>query len=322
MNILIQHKLKLISKITFLILFVTGIQPLFGKQVTTTIDPEAILIGEHAIITFSLEVPETADVEFPMFNDTISANIEILNYGATEIHPSQSPGNVRVERRLTVTSWQEGFHPIVPFNFTITENNDTLTVESQPVLLEVQGVVLDEAAQLKDIKGILRIPVALSEVLPWILLAAILAVILFLLYRYFRNRKNRPVEESIVEKPQIPAHIAALNSLENLKARKLWQQGFVKEYYVELTDIIRHYLESRYGIGAIEMTTDEIISATNGRIANYESYNNLKYILQLADLVKFAKHIPGSVENEMCIDMSFGLVRSTISDDSSNEEKN
>jgi hypothetical protein len=324
MHILKRH--QNILQIALIAVFITGFSfawttDVSGQEVKTIIEPSRVLMGEHVRLTFSIELASDAKVDFPVFNEVINDKIEIIRYGRTDTLSGQTPGMRRLERILTVTSWEEGFHPITPFEFLIIQNGDTLVVESEPVLLEVKGVDLDEMANLKDIKGIIRIPVTLMEILPWLLIIIVLIVAIVFLVRYLKGRKKQPVKESIWEKPDIPAHVAAFNSLEMLKSKKLWQQGQVKLYYSELTDILRHYVDKRYGVHSMEMTTEETMQALKPHLENDEIYQSFKAILELADLVKFAKHIPREAENDSCMENAFEFVRDTMKKEASLEQK-
>merc|ERR1711991_172090 len=100
-------------------------------------------------------------------------------------------------------------------------------------------------------------------------------------------------------KPKLPAHVIALSELDKLKTRKLWQDGRFKLYYTELTDIIRTYLDNRYGIEAMEMTSDEIMDALlSNKSIDEKLKAKLKDTLLTSDLVKFAKQKPLATEND------------------------
>jgi hypothetical protein len=103
----------------------------------------------------------------------------------------------------------------------------------------------------------------------------------------------------------------AVNRLNELNARNLWQQGDVKLYYIELTEILRVYLERRYRIQAHEQTTDEIFAALKDKGLSKESSNILLQILQLADLVKFAKQQPTAYENEQSMENAIIFIQQT-----------
>ena len=111
--------------------------------------------------------------------------------------------------------------------------------------------------------------------------------------------------------PTRPPHEIALEELKKLEAERLWQQGLIKQYHSRLTDIIRTYIEHRYGIIAMEMTTGEILVALSRAISEKESSEKLSLLLQLADMVKFAKVQPLPGENEMAMQQSTDFVIAT-----------
>jgi len=284
---------------------------LISQEVNLSLEPEKILIGEQAKLRFEISVDDGLFLSMPVFNETINEKIEILDYGTNDTLRNSTDNTIVITRTLTVTSWEEGFHAIAPFVFYSVNGADTLNIETEPLLLEVEPFSIEEQTDLKDIKSIFSAPVTLAELKYYILGAVLLGLLIWLLVRYLKTRKKAPVAESIWEKPDIPAHVAAISSLEELKSQQLWQNGKVKEYYSRLTDIIRHYLEKRFQINALEMTTSEIMEAVKQIPEIKPVRNTLESILVLADLVKFAKQVPSSTENEMSLDGAFELVNET-----------
>ena len=100
-------------------------------------------------------------------------------------------------------------------------------------------------------------------------------------------------------------------ALEKLRQQRLWQEGEHKLYYSTLTDIIRAYIAGRYGVGAMEMTSDEIIDAMRGVELPQKSAMDLSDILREADLVKFAKAVPEADENEAAFRAAWDFVEQT-----------
>ena len=125
--------------------------------------------------------------------------------------------------------------------------------------------------------------------------------------------RKRPEKEVVIEaaKPGIPAHTLAVSKLKGLREKKLWQRGEVKQYYIELSDILREYIEKRYMIKTHEKTTDEIFAGLKYIDIAKENKNILRQILTLSDLVKFAKEKPLPVENEECMDNAVIFVLET-----------
>ena len=117
-------------------------------------------------------------------------------------------------------------------------------------------------------------------------------------YKRWKFRKDHP-ELIQPSKPKLPAHEQAMVDLETLKEQKLWQRGLEKEYYTELTDILRTYIEDRFKLNAMEMTSSEILDLIKNQDITKSSISNLNQVLELADFVKFAKMHPLPDENEL-----------------------
>ena len=127
-----------------------------------------------------------------------------------------------------------------------------------------------------------------------------------MLVRYLRNRRIAPPPA-----PKIPPHVVANKALVELGHRKMWQKGKFKAYYTELTSILRAYISGRWGIGALEMTTDEIIVALRDVEMPSASRNDLIAILRTADMVKFAKAEPEAEENDENLNRALYFVENT-----------
>ena len=132
---------------------------------------------------------------------------------------------------------------------------------------------------------------------PWIYL--LVPLILLGLLLYFLVRK-KPQEQVLVtvEKPKEPAHVIALKKLDTIEQEGAWKKGLVKKYQSDLTYTIREYMEGRYDIQALESTTDEISRSLASTDLDHTQISELKEILQIADLVKFAKATPTNDINE------------------------
>jgi hypothetical protein len=181
-------------------------------------------------------------------------------------------------------------------------------------VLEVARVKLtppDTSAKIFDIAAPYRAPVTLGEILPWILLSLLAALILWLtirLVRKFKKTKKEVIAPVNVE----PAHVIAYRELEKLQSEMLWQKGETKKYYTRLTEIIRQYLENRFQVYSLELTTSETLEAlVKTGFKKNESYNKLKSVLTGADLVKFAKYKPEPIENESSFSNSWDFVSDT-----------
>ena len=153
-------------------------------------------------------------------------------------------------------------------------------------------------AEIKDYVTYGAIGLILFGLLAWL--------IAWLIARYMSKRKATPRPA-----PKIPAHIVANKALVELGHRKLWQKGKVKAYYTALTSILRTYISGRWAIGALEMTTDEIIAELRDHEMPMQSRTDLITILRTADMVKFAKAEPEAEENEESLSRALYFVENT-----------
>ena len=118
-------------------------------------------------------------------------------------------------------------------------------------------------------------------------------MVIVFLPRLFINKKTTEKYKNTIKKKVIPAHLIALEKLNKLKKEEIWKQGKVKEFQSQLTFILREYLENRYNIRALEQTTGEILQSLYNIDMDNKDINIIKNILQIADMVKFAKAKPG-----------------------------
>ncbi len=206
---------------------------------------------------------------------------------------------VIILKRYVVTSFDAGTFSFGGIPVLYIDKNITDTLKTTDTLsIVVKSFEIDTAKQtIYDIKPTEQTPLIFGEFQGYLLWAVlgglIIASLIIVTSRYIANRKGRVV---VHDKPKEPAHVTAIRALEALQGQKLWQMGKVKAYYTALTDILRRYVGGRYGIDAMESTTDEIL-AQMGELSK-ENYNNLRTILQLSDIVKFAKGVPTEQENE------------------------
>jgi hypothetical protein len=163
-----------------------------------------------------------------------------------------------------------------------------------------------------DIKGVQEPPFVFGDyILEILLFLFVYALVLLVIWLVLRKKYHVARETDKPAGPLLPPHVVAMMELDRLKSEKIWKRGKSKEYYTELSDILRKYIFRRFQINALEMTTDEILALFK-RDKNMQSvYQNLRQILQLADLVKFAKIQPLENENELSIMNSYLFVNQT-----------
>ena len=278
-------------------------------SVRTSIEPSEILICEQASLKIELTQDKDDKVSWPQFSDTIATNVSIIEKLATDTI-SLPDNRISITSEYLVSSYDSGFYYIPEFVFETTSQK----VTSNPVGLTVNTVQVNE--QTDDIhaeKDIMSAPFSWIELAQWsgigLAIILIIAIIVLLLMRFVFKKKVT----IIPEEPEVilPAHVVALEKLEQIKTEKIWQQGQIKQFYTQLTDVIREYLSRAYSINAMEMTTDEIVALVKKNKDLDEIRIVLKEMLELSDLVKFAKFIPLENENEKAVLDAFMIVEKT-----------
>ena len=184
---------------------------------------------------------------------------------------------------------------------------DTLVFDCQ--LLDVKTMPVDTATfQLHDIKGQIKYPITFKEALPWAgAVLGILGVIALIVWLVIRYSKKRGAE---AEKKE-PAHIVAFRKLDKYKGNKMWVPEKQKAFYSGVTDALREYIDARYDIGAMEMTTAEIMKELKKTDISEELQIGLKELFERADYVKFAKYIASDEENAAALPLAVRFVAST-----------
>jgi hypothetical protein len=294
----------------FLIVNVSG----QNSKIELKLDTNAMLIGDHVGLSMRYTGPASSKVLWPMIPDTILGNINVIERGKIDTSFSSDKKNVTLAQHLRITCYDSGFYTIPPvsFEFRLTPDTTRHILESELLYLTVHTIKVDTTKAIKPIIGPIKVPITFREILPWIIGGVLLvAVILGIIWYIRKRRKNQPVIQ-FRPKVVLPPHEMALQRLEVLRSKKLWQSGQVKLYYVELTDIVRIYIEERFHVPAMEQTTGEILDglAHKPECGN-SSKQRLKVLLENADMVKFAKARPVATENEASMNDAVEFVHET-----------
>lgn len=280
-------------------------------SVQSLLERDSLMIGEQINYTLKIDAEKDLELKLPLIRDTLSGTLEVISQLGSDTIASGD--RIVVEQHYLITGFESGSQ-LLPSQEVIYRRGAIFdTARSMPLIVNLYDPVVDTSQQIKPIKPPINTPLSFKEILPWA--AAGLGVLLLIglsawfLTRYLR-RKQDP--EAFLQKIQEPAHVIAFRELDKLKEEKIWTRGEVKQYYTRLTEITRQYLERQYEIPAMESTTDEILHAF--KRANPED-NMLDEILQglleLADLVKFAREDPLPVDNQTNLNNAYIFVQKT-----------
>ncbi len=303
---------RIISAVMVIFLLFTGNTPVKSQLISITpgFDTTIIWIGEQTSFTITLVQPDDMFVAFPPLSDTLSGKIEILSALPADTMKIED-NRLKINKSYRVTSFNRGEHYVGSLPFAFFIDDDQKVLHTRPVRLEVLAPEVDQEAGIYDIKDPLSIPLGFMEILPWILLLLLVALIIWQITRYLKRRKTAE-QLTEAEEPQEPAHIIALRELRQLKSDSLWQKGRIKEFYTRLTEIVRIYIERRLGIMAMEQTSDEIIAELYTRNGlDSKVIELLGECFYIADLVKFAKARPGEKEHEACLEKAFCFINAS-----------
>ena len=275
--------------------------------VAAKLDTNQIVIGKQTRIRLTAKTQIGVSVVFPEFKDTIIEKVELVSIG--KIDTALAGNMATYQRDLIITSFDSGFFALPPFNFKI--KNDTSKVfQTEPLLFVVQTIPVDTTLAIKAIKGPIDPAWSIYEIQKELLIGLIvLLAVILTIYFLKRKKKVEVIQEVTVNKR--PAHEIAIEVLNDLRVQKLWQQGRVKEYHIVISDTIRTYIENRFNVGAMEMTSDEILKSLRFIITDNNLKLKLSNVLILSDMVKFAKEQPMPNENELSWENAIDFVKHT-----------
>jgi hypothetical protein len=306
----LKNKFFLLFSLTLLICGAESSYAQTGVRAYT--DTRRITIGDQVKLWLEVKPSSRKDVvQWAKMPDSL-AGLEIVEKG--KIDTIASKDSFMLRQRLLVTGFDSGSFYIPSFVFQISANGVVNQYSTDSIPLQVQTIAVDTAKAFKPIKEIVEVKFSIWDY--WQLMLAALLLIgfgIFIWIYFYKNRKTKiPVNTKV---PPEKSHEKALRLLEELKAKQLWEQGRSKEYFIELSDIIRVYLEERFGITAMEQTTDELLALlkkqTDGKAELRKVRPELKLILSTADLAKFAKASPMPHEHSACMAAAVEVVNRT-----------
>jgi hypothetical protein len=284
------------------------VPPIALTQTTTAkawADSTLYIVGDAITVHVELNHPEKAKV-VALVGDTLGAFHILSRDSVEEKSATSSVAN------FIVATYDSGtaILPPLEFAYLVASDSTPKTIATNPLIFSIRLVEVDTSQAIKDIKPVLSIPLTVAE---WSLIFGTIvgAALLVRGIMVYRKRKHAEKPQEQYVPPPKAAHIIAFEELALLKEKRLWQQGLVKPYYSEATEIVRRYFEHRFGFMALEKTTDEIMDDLRRYANAHPVLEQTDRILRRADLVKFAKHQASIPEHEESLAVAFEIIDKT-----------
>lgn len=258
-----------------------------NNSVKASIDSTSVIQGSKANLRLEvltnttggviIDAPETGTDYFGI--EISDLKVDTIDHGN---------GRIELDYNYTIQAFDPGTVTLPPFRYAIGDD----TISTEVVTLKVLEVDLDTLTDINPMYNVVSVPSRWYDFIPgwwlWIFVAIAAAGVITCLILLFRRKKG------LISKPVkiTPPYDLAVMRLNDLQAKKLPQSGRDKEYYTELTDILRQYLDGRFGINAMEMTSTQIIDTLRHNKETRPGTDLMKQILEIADFVKFAKVRP------------------------------
>lgn len=298
--------LSIAFSVILTLLFIVCINPntATAQQVNLSLSKDSILIGDQLFLTIEVRIPSDASIQsFPQLQDSIG-KIEIL--AKTNLDSAKDQQVQIFQQRYTLTAFDSGYYEIPAQKLNFINEEGTQTILSNPAYLYVNTIPVDTAQDFKPIFEIEEedapswwtvvkdhiLEYKYYYIIVFIVLIA-LGIGIFFLIKYLNNKKKAP-KKTVQEIPFIKAQ----RRIQELINSNIWNEGNYKEYASILSDIIKDYIEESYALPANEMTTRDLLHTVKKSKELRTIHQELRTVLQLTDLIKFAKHLPIQEDKE------------------------
>lgn len=281
------------------------------------IEPSKMVMGDQARLRYELTQNKGEQVSCPLFTDTVTTGVDLVEVVKPDT-VDLGDGRIQVNLEYIVTAFDSGFYFIPAQKFA----SGSEYASSKPLGLVVDRVQVQAESDINPVKDIMNPPFSWAEFFYWagivLLVLVVLAAVAYILMKYVFKKKVTIIPHK--EEPVIPPYVIALRRLEEIKESKAWQSD-IKGFYTQVTDVIREYIDKQFSINAMELTTDQILELTKKNPEFEQVRTMLKDMLQLSDLVKFAKYIPMEDDNNRSMISAFAFVEKTKPQEIVNEDE-
>lgn len=284
---------------------------------------DSALVADQFRYGFHLvKVAEGTQFALPDFSRGFMDSVEVISPWLVDTVKTYGGRNEAkaydIDVSLVITSFEEGKHTLLPLSVIRRSGVDRIdTLLFSPRSLDIRAMPVDTATyRIHDIKGQIRYPLTVAELIPYVLGIWALAILGILVWNLLSIRKKGT--DSAVRSE--PPHLVALRKLDRYRGNRYWAPEKQKIFYSGITDALREYIEARYAIDAQEMTTAEIFRDLQGSDVPEELYKEARTLFETADFVKFAKACASEEENAAALPTAVKFVTTTYQAQLAREE--
>lgn len=281
-------------------------------EATAHVDKSEITIGDK--IQLGIRVKFTGDIaiQFPEFNQQLGV-FTVKETNVSEGSKSEEDGYSTTERNYVLSSYEIGSQTIPPLKIKYKGKQGEGEVVTNEIPVDVKGVLKEGeiAGDIKDILAPVDVPISFKRLVPWVCAGFGVFLLSGIIY-WLINKRKRGQERREQEFIKRAPHEVAYELLERLSKEDLIAKGLIKEYYYRITDILRHYIEDRFGLLAPERTTEEFLTemAHTNKLENIHKLS-IQDFLERCDMVKYAKYGPSKIEIQETYDAAKRLIDET-----------
>ncbi|MBT5698983.1 MAG: hypothetical protein HOJ12_03225 [Flavobacteriales bacterium] len=293
------------KKLFFIFILISSIS--FSQ--TAILDTNTILIGDQIELNISVELNLNEEYNWPEFTDSVYKKVEIISQ--SDLKEDTTENSKIISQQILLTCFDSGSYYLPPIVFNKNKKTEGL-------LLNVNTIAINDSSAMMDITDTkigTKDDYTAEEIEEkernfWKRIAWIIGILMLLFLIYYLIKKYKKGESVITKRKIIvPPHITALNKLQNLQKKKLWQKGELKEYYSELSLILREYTENRFNFQALELPTSDITK--NLKQIDSNILSKLEFVLLKADNIKYAKGLSLEEENKESMEKSKEFIQLT-----------
>lgn len=295
--------------LTGLLALLASVQAIAQTEVTAKIDARQITVGDQVRLFIEAKPGKNERLIWAAMPDTFNS-LEIVEKG--KVDTVVQNGITIYKQRLLITGWDSGMFVIPAFTFTSEpKTGEPYNVTTDSFALFVQTIPVDTTQPFKPITDIMAVKTTWRDYI-WYILGGLLALglIAFIIYYFMRNKAVKVPPPQPVKYIETPNE-KALRLLEELEQKQLWQKDQVKQYYTELTDILRNFIEERFRTPAMELTSDELMLVVRRHKDMNRYYEALDTVLHTADMAKFAKAQPLPQEHTDAFELTKQFIQAT-----------